>query len=136
MHSGTTTPVRETHLYGADGTEVTLDNGKLPSETKKLEFTLSYKDADTIDADGVKIEGDGIRATSTKDGNVYTINLGENNLATGTEYTITVGSVVKTYITTGEKPAREFAMAECADLDPEKFTNSDSTNVTLTKHYV
>ncbi|UKI37491.1 MAG: hypothetical protein L6V93_04980 [Clostridiales bacterium] len=34
--------------------------------------------------------------------------MGENNLATGTEYTITVGDVVKTYITTGEKPAREF----------------------------
>lgn len=133
LHSGTTTPVRETHLYGADGTEVTLDNGKLPSETKKLEFTLSYKVADDIEADGVKIEGDGISATSAKVGNVYTIDLGEKDLATGTKYTITVGSVVKTYITTGEKPAREFAMAECADLDPEKFKNSDSTNVTLTK---
>lgn len=132
LHSGTTTPVRETHLYGADGTEVTLDNGKLPSETKKLEFTLSYKDAD-IKEDGVKIEGDGISKVSQKLDNVYTIDLGENNLATGTEYTITVGSVVKTYITTGEKPAREFAMAECANLDPEKFTNSDPTNVTLTK---
>lgn len=133
LHSGTTTPVRETHLYDADGADVTLDNGKLPSETKKLEFTLSYKVADTIDADGVKIEGDGISKVSQKLDNVYTIDLGENNLATGTEYTITVGSVVKTYITTGEKPAREFAMAECADLDPEKFKNSDSTNVTLTK---
>lgn len=133
LHSGTTTPVRETHLYDAAGADVTLDNGKLPSETKKLKFTLSYKDADTIDADGVKIEGDGISETSAKVGNVYTIDLGENNLATGTEYTITVGSVVKTYITTGEKPAREFAMAECANLDPENFTNSDSTNVTLTK---
>ena len=133
LHSGTTTPVRETHLYGADGKEVTLDNGKLPSETKKLEFTLSYNVADTIDADGVKIEGDGISKASQKLDNVYTIDLGENNLATGTEYTITVGSVVKTYITTGEKPAREFAMAECANLDPENFTNSDPTNVTLTK---
>lgn len=133
LHSGTTTPVRETHLYDAAGADVTLDNGKLPSETKKLEFTLSYKDADTIGADGVKIEGEGISETSAKDGNVYTIDLGEKDLATGTEYTITVGSVVKTYITTGEKPAREFAMAECADLDPENFTNSDSTNVTLTK---
>lgn len=133
LHSGTTTPVRETHLYDAAGADVTLDNGKLPSETKKLEFTLSYKDADTIGADGVKIEGDGISKVSQKLDNVYTIDLGENNLVTGTEYTITVGSVVKTYITTGEKPAREFAMAECADLDPEKFTNSDSTNVTLTK---
>ena len=133
LHSGTTTPVRETHLYGADGKEVTLDNGKLPSETKKLEFTLSYNVADTIGADDVKIEGDGISKTSAKDGNVYTIDWGENNLATGTEYTITVGSVVKTYITTGEKPAREFAMAECANLDPENFTNSDPTNVTLTK---
>ncbi|UKI37490.1 MAG: hypothetical protein L6V93_04975 [Clostridiales bacterium] len=54
MHSGTTTPVRETHLYDAVGAYVTLDNGKLPSETKKLEFTLSYKDAETIGADGVK----------------------------------------------------------------------------------
>lgn len=133
LHSGTTTPVRETHLYDAAGADVTLDNGKLPSETKKLEFTLSYKDADTIEADGVKIEGDVISATSQKLDNVYTIDLGENNLATGTEYTITVGDVKKTYITTGEKPAREFAMAECANLDPEKFTNSDSTNVTLTK---
>lgn len=133
LHSGTTTPVRETHLYDAAGAEVTLDNGKLPSETKKLEFTLSYKVADTIGADGVKIEGDGISAASQKLDNVYTIDLGENNLVTGTEYTITVGDVKKTYITTGEKPAREFAMAECADLDPEKFTNSDSTNVTLTK---
>lgn len=133
LHSGTTTPVRETHLYDADGAEVTLDNGKLPSETKKLEFTLSYKDADTIGADSVKIEGDGISATSAKDGNVYTIDLGEKDLVTGTKYTITVGGVEKTYITTGEKPAREFAMAECADLNPENFTNSDPTNVTLTK---
>lgn len=133
LHSGTTTPVRETHLYDANNTEVTLDNGKLPSKTKKLEFTLSYKDADKIDADGVKIEGDGISKVSQKLDNVYTIDLGENDLATGTEYTITVGSVVKTYITTGEKPAREFAMAECANLDPENFTNSDPTNVTLTK---
>ena len=133
LHSGTTTPVRETHLYDAVGAYVTLDNGKLPSETKKLEFTLSYKDAETIGADGVKIEGDGISIASQKLDNVYTIDLGENNLATGTEYTITVGDVVKTYITTGEKPAREFAMAECADLDTAKFTNGDAANVTLTK---
>ncbi len=132
LHSGTTTPVREAHLYNANNTEVKLVNGKLPSETKKLEFTLSYKNAD-IEADGVKIEGDGISKVSQKLDNVYTIDLGENNLATGTKYTITVGDVVKTYITTGEKPAREFAMAECANLDPENFTNGDATNVTLTK---
>lgn len=133
LHSGTTTPVRETHLYDANNTEVTLDNGKLPSKTKKLEFTLSYNNADKIEADDVKIEGGGISKVSQKLDNVYTIELGENDLATGTEYTITVGDVKKTYTTTGEKPAREFAMAECADLDPEKFTNSDSTKVTLTK---
>lgn len=132
LHSGTTTPVRETHLYNANNTKVTLVNGKLPSETKKLEFTLSYKDAD-IEADSVKIEGGGISKVSQKLDNVYTIDLDENDLATGTEYTITVGDVKKTYTTTGEKPAREFAMAECANLDPENFTNSDSTNVTLTK---
>ncbi|MDY3030806.1 MAG: hypothetical protein SOS24_03470, partial [Clostridia bacterium] len=68
--------IRESRILGADGNAMALDSGKLPVTAKTLEFTVANSKAETLDAANVKIEGNGSSKASTKNGSVYTIDLG------------------------------------------------------------
>ncbi len=136
LHSGTTTIVRETHLYDADGAELHLDNGKLPEETAKIVITLSYKDYVNVDAADVKITNGNDSVASTQSGNVYTIDLSENPLSPAEEYTISAGTVSETLTTTGTKPVSPYATAQIETFDDENAVNnfyrSNKDEITLT----
>lgn len=134
LHSGTTTIVRETHLYDADGTELKSENGMLPQETAKIVITLSYKDYVDVKAEDVKITSGDYSVISKRSDNVYTIDLSGNPLSPAEKYTISAGSVSKELTTTGTRPANPYATAyiETFDSGNEMFTNSDKTNITLT----
>ena len=132
LHSGTTTIVRETHLYDADGTELKSENGMLPQETAKIVITLSYKDYVNVDAKDVKITSGYYNVKSTKSDNVYTIDLSSNPLSPAEQYTISAGSVSEKLTTTGTKPANPYATAHLQTFDNGvPFTNSNS-EITLT----
>lgn len=128
LHSGTTTIVRETHLYDADGTELKSENGMLPQETAKIVITLSYKDYVNVDAKDVKITSGDYNVKSTKSDNVYTIDLSSNPLSPAEQYTISAGSVSEKLTTTGTKPANPYATAHLQTFDNEvvPFTKSNS----------
>ncbi|MDY3031842.1 MAG: hypothetical protein SOS24_08845, partial [Clostridia bacterium] len=85
---------------------------------KTLEFTVANSKAETLDAANVKIEGNGSSKASTKNGSVYTIDLG--TLAEGTDYTVTVGDTVQTLTTTGERAKMNAAI--------ERFDNSSTVS--------
>lgn len=132
LHSGTTTIVRETHLYDADGTELKSENGMLPQETAKIVITLSYKDYVNVNAEDVKITSGDYSVISKQSGNVYTIDLSSKPLSPAEKYTISAGSVSKELTTTGTKPANPYATAHLQTFDDSvPFTNTNS-EITLT----
>lgn len=136
LHSGTTTIVRETHLYDADGTELHLEDGKLPEKTAKIVITLSYKDYVNVAAKDVKITNGNDSVASTQSGNVYTIDLSENPLSPAEEYTISAGTASETVTTTGTKPVSPYATAQIETFDDETAVNnvyrSNKDEITLT----
>lgn len=122
--------IREGHIYDAEGNELALENGKLPVEAKKLEFTLSNSAAESLSGDKVKIEGKDFSKEAVKNGTVYTINIG--TLSPAESYTVTVGDTVQTLVTTGTNP---YAFAYIDKIDSEdaisKYENGDDANITL-----
>lgn len=131
LHGGLTFPtlVRETHIYDASGNEIFVTGGKFPYDAKRVVFTLTTKVDNLPDESDVKI-GD---VTSTKNGNVYTVDFSGNYLEQGTEYEIQVGDLKKSYTTTGTKPANPYATAHLQTFDDSvPFTNTNSNIITLT----
>ena len=125
LHGGLTSPtlVRETHIYDASGNEIFVTGGKFPYDAKRVVFTLTTKVDNLPDESDVKI-GD---VTSTKNGNVYTVDFSGNYLEQGTEYEIQVGDLKKSYTTTGTKPANPYATAHLQTFDDGvPFTNTNS----------
>ena len=119
--------IRESRILDADGNAMDLKSGKLPVTAKTLEFTVANSKAETLAAANVKIEGNGSSKASTKNGSVYTIDLG--TLAEGTDYTVTVGDTVQTLTTTGEKPASPYGVTYLDNFNDGKvkFTTTAST---------
>lgn len=132
LHSygGTMTEVRESEILDADGTAISLEDGKLPVNTAKINFTLAYNSA--LAADKIKFKGNGVDITAIKDNGVYSLNLSDKTLEEATEYTITVGEIVKTFTTTGEKSYMSAAIERFTDESAvNNMYRSEKTNLTL-----
>lgn len=123
--------IRETKLYGADGTVLALEGGKLPQNTNKIETVISYySDVPTT----VKIAGVGVNKSATVNGKTCTIDLSDSPLQPGQDYTITVGDVSKTYTATGEKAKMSEAIETFEDSASVTEQVCTSSYITLDKN--
>ncbi|MBP3360667.1 MAG: hypothetical protein J6N52_07440 [Clostridia bacterium] len=131
QRSGLHTPqLRETLIFDKSGNQVSLDNGKLPTDIGKLEFR--FEEGASISAEDVTFTGEGISAAAVAEGNAYVIDLSGYTLKEAHAYTVTAGDASQSLMTTGTSP---YAFAYIDRIDTadavSKYDNGDPADITL-----
>ena len=126
----TMTAVRESEILDADGAAISLEDGKLPTNIDKINFTLAYNSA--LTTDNITFKGSNADIKATEKNGVYTLDLSGVTLEEATDYTITVGEISKTYTTTGTVKKMSAAIERFDDQAAiDGMYNSDATNITI-----